>query len=405
VPETRAAHVDAVGGLAGDMLAAALADAFPDLVAAVLGDVEAVVPRDIAESVIARTVRDHIAASTFRVMARENAGRPEADYPAFRKRLAEAPLAAATRDLALDTLRRLAEAEAAIHAVPVEQVHFHEIADWDTLVDVTAVASFATRAGISSWTCSSLPRGDGTIMTAHGRLPVPGPATLRLLGGFSWHDDGVPGERVTPTGAALLAALVSVPGARAPGGTLRAVGYGAGTRRLAGVPNIVRVSVHAREAAAESDIVTIITFDIDDMTGEEIAVASDRLRAMDGVLDVLLMPALGKKGRPVTVFRLLARPERRDAIVSACFTETSTIGLRHHEERRAVLARRIVSGEVPIKRVIRPGGNETAKAESDSLATTPGLAARRERASRAENVSAAPDLAHARSTPPRDAAK
>jgi uncharacterized protein (DUF111 family) len=223
-----------------------------------------------------------------------------------------------------------------------------------------------------------LPLGGGQVRTAHGMLPVPAPATSALLAGYDWHDDGLAGERVTPTGAAILRHLVA-PGAcgkRAVTGRLLGVGAGAGTRTLPGKPNIVRALVFEPTEAPfaadiDADVVTVHEFDVDDMTGEEIALAADRLRAVAGILDVSLASRVGKKGRLATEFRVLAQPAAATGVAQACFTETSTLGLRVREERRHVLRRTEVAtaAGVSVKLAQRPGGVTTGKAAHDDLAS------------------------------------
>jgi hypothetical protein len=167
------------------------------------------------------------------------------------------------------------------------------------------------------------------------------------------------------------------------------VGQGAGTRELAGMPNVLRALVFERSEDAPEDAVAVLTFDVDDMTGEEIAVAADRLRAAPSVVDVTLASRTGKKGRPVTEFRLLARPGTEAAVGRLCLAETSTLGLRLSREARLVLPRRedtVETGGAAVarKRATRPGGAETVKAASDDLAGTATLAARRALARSAE---------------------
>jgi hypothetical protein len=297
-------------------------------------------------------------------------------------RIEAAPLSPGTAWHAAAILRHLAEAEAAIHDVAVDQVHFHEIGDWDSLMDVTAAGSIAAALDGARWSVGTLPRGEGLVETRHGLLPVPAPATTRLLAGFTFRDDGIGGERVTPTGAAILRHLVTAPEAPV-GGRLRAAGTGAGLRELRGLPNILRATLFdaaagPQDAAGpEEEDVLVLCFEIDDMTGEELALAADRLRDFRGVRDVVLVPAIGKKGRPIHSFRLLVDPEQREAVAEACFTETATIGLRWQVARRAVLPRAVSGdGSLPVKTVIRPSG-ASRKAESDGLGEIAGLDARR----------------------------
>ncbi|UEM21996.1 LarC family nickel insertion protein [Skermanella mucosa] len=374
-------HLDAVGGIAGDMFVAALVDAVPVLRDRVLDDAAAVLPPRAGTPVFSTGASAGISVLRFGLEGGRDGGHDHHEgYGSYRHMaglIREARLSEGTAGHAVAILTLLAEAEAAIHGVPVEQVHFHEIGDWDSLMDVVAAGSVAA-ALESTWSVSDLPLGGGRVRAAHGMLPVPAPATARLLEGFDWRDDGVSGERVTPTGAAILRHLVKGPGR--PGGRLKATGSGAGTRELPGMPNILRALVFDTAAAESRNIgqeVAVLSFDVDDMTGEEIGVAADRLRALDGVLDLALAPLAGKKGRPLTGFRLLVRPDALAPVRERCLLETSTIGLRWRTERRTVLSR-VSSGEtVRVKRVERPGGATTAKAESDDLAGIDGLAARR----------------------------
>lgn len=422
----RRIHLDAVGGVAGDMFVAALLDAFPDLRVRVLADARAVLPEGAGAPVLSEGESGAVRALRFGLEAGAGQGhspahghghshphehahghhhhhdhgdaavapvaKPAKDmpahagtYPDMRARIDAAALHPGTAAHARAILAIIARAEAAIHRVAIEDVHFHEIADWDSLLDVVAAGSLAAALEGAEWTVSPLPLGGGLVKTQHGLLPVPAPATAAILEGFDWRDDGVAGERVTPTGAAILRHLAR-PG-RPPGGRLAATGTGAGTRSLPGMPNVLRaLAFEAAPADAyDSGTVAVIAFEIDDMTGEEIGTAAGLLRALPGVLDVSLGQLLGKKGRPATSFRLLARPESADAVARACFEQTSTIGLRLTEERRLTLAR--AAGEiagVPVKRVARPGG-ATAKAESDAL-TGATLAERRATKAAAERA-------------------
>ncbi|MCC7041917.1 MAG: LarC family nickel insertion protein [Burkholderiales bacterium] len=405
--EGLAIHLDLVGGLAGDMFVAALVDALPALEPPVLAAVEALRPADSARP--AFTTHDSAGlrarrfglATGYRHATRRPAMPPGQDTAhgtssaAIRARIAAAPLPPATRDHALALLTLLAEAEAGVHGVAPDAVHFHELADWDSLMDLAAAGCIAAELAGARWSASAPPLGNGQVRTAHGLLPVPTPATAALLTGYAWHDDGVGGERVTPTGAAILRHLVPPPrcgGARAAG-RLVGVGTGAGTRALPGLPNVTRALVFATSAPlpldeAETDSVAVLEFDIDDMTGEEIALAAERLRALAGVLDVSLANRSGKKGRPVTEMRLLSAPAAATAVAQACFRETSTLGLRLREERRQILRRSDVRLQlderaVTVKLAQRPDGETSGKAAHDDTADGASLAARRQRRERA----------------------
>lgn len=358
------------------MFVAGMLDAFLDLVDLVIEATGAVLPHQNATLV--QCTKAGIAVRHLTV-PRQNETAP-IRYPDMDRMLYRADLSDATRAHARAMLRLLAEAEAKVHGLPIDRVHFHEIADWDTLADLTAVAALIGLLAGWSWSLDPLPLGGGTVKTAHGLLPVPAPATAHLLQGLTVQDDGVDGERLTPTGAAIVRYIADQLTLRSrPMGRLQATGYGAGTRDLPGLANVVVVQVIS-DVLQSGDTVTVLEWDIDDMTGEEIAVACDHLRACEGVLDLVTVPMMGKKGRPVTGFRVLALPSHVDAVAQAVFTQTSTLGLRLRQDQRLILPRVLKSG---VKVAVRPAAT-TAKAESDVVAARPTLAARRAKAREGE---------------------
>ena len=411
-------HLDAVGGIAGDMFAAALLDCFPDLVPRVMTDLDAVHPGDgsavsLTEGTVSglRALRfgvtspssppgahanerhthrqDHAhadgpaaaaGAEDRRERQAAHEGHHGSSFAGIRAHIEAAPLAPGTRDHALAILSILAHAEARMHALAVEDVHFHEVGDWDSILDVVAAGSITAALPDVSWTVSSLPLGSGLVRTAHGLLPVPAPATAAILTDFAWRDDGVAGERVTPTGAAILRHLCE-PKYKPDNevGQLLATGTGAGTRTLERVPNILRALAFDKGEHNRTEDVVVLAFDVDDMTGEEIATAADRLRQADGVCDLTLCNTLGKKSRPAVRFELLVQPATLAAVSHACFAETSTIGLRWAMQRRHVLDRRASrQSDMRVKMVTRPGVGTTAKAEQDDLRELPTLEKRRQ---------------------------
>ncbi|RAI04553.1 LarC family nickel insertion protein [Acuticoccus sediminis] len=363
------------------MFVAAMLSARPELTERVMADVHAVLPPDAA-AMLTEGSSGALSGYRFGLERTSLADRP-VSYGAFRTMIGDARLAQGTRLAALDIMERLGWAEAAIHRVPLDDVHFHEIADWDTLMDVVAAGSISA-ALAATWSIAALPLGGGLVRTAHGLLPVPAPATTMILTGYDWRDDGVPGERVTPTGAAIVAHLTAGAGSGARrGGRLAAMGTGLGTRELEGVPNVLRVTVFETDGP-RSERTEMMTFEVDDMTGEEIATAADLLRKVQGVRDIVLVPAFGKKGRPVTRVELQADPAAGDRVRDAVFSQTSTLGVRRQEMRRDILprAKGLEKGQ-SVKHAVRPGGVVTTKVEQDEL-TAETLQARRRAAHEAE---------------------
>lgn len=402
-------QLDPVGGMAGDMFAAALLDAFPDLESGVLASVAAVAA--VHCDLVAHN--DGVLQGRRFLVALN--GAPETGPPAqndhhhhggdhhhhdghghenhhadqgvhghrpwadIRADIQAAPLEAAVRDNAIAIFEGLARAEAKVHGICVETVAFHEVGAWDSVADIVAAAHIIVRCGATSWSVGPLPLGSGRVKTAHGPLPVPAPATALLLRGFDTIDDGVAGERVTPTGAAILRHLVGEASSFRPDRPRRLgrSGIGFGTRILPGLSNCLRALVFDEgvietagrpTATSTHRDLTIIEFEVDDQSAEDLAMGLDRLREHDDVFDVVQMPVFGKKGRMMTHVRALTRAGSADAI-AACFRETTTIGLRHHLVGGSALPRSVRTIEVDgramrVKTVERPGGR-TAKAEAD----------------------------------------
>jgi uncharacterized protein (DUF111 family) len=274
-----------------------------------------------------------------------------------------------------------------VHGIKAEAVMFHEVGALDSVADIVAAAFLVEQVGASGWSTAPLPMGRGRIETAHGTLPVPAPAVVRLLEGFTVVDDGSVGERVTPTGAAILRHLA--PATAVGGAPMRLLrsGAGLGTRNLPGMANALRVFAFAGPTAA-ADTVAVIEFEVDDQTPEDLGLGLERLRAMPGVLDVVQWGVVGKKGRVAVAVRVLARVEARQAVADACLMETRSIGLRWRIMNRQVLPREVVSAGdgVRVKRARRPDGLITAKADADDVAGAGGFVARDQRRHAAERA-------------------
>jgi pyridinium-3,5-bisthiocarboxylic acid mononucleotide nickel chelatase len=318
---SRTAYLDCVGGLAGDMLLAALLDAGAD-VERLRAVPEALGLKDVRVAV-ERVERQGIGALHVDVHAPD--GLPHRGYRDIRKLVQAAELPPVAREQALAAFARLAEAEGRIHGVPPEEVHFHELGALDTLVDVCGAFVLFDDLGISRVACSPLPFARGLIRAAHGVLPLPAPATLALLAGVPLVGVDTEAELVTPTGAAIAATVVDEWGALPPL-VLERVGCGAGTADFPDRPNVVRVVVGEPTAAATAPVVLLET-NLDDLVPELVPDAVERCFAA-GALDVWTVPAHMKKGRPGIVLSALARPGAERDVARAMFEETSALGVR-----------------------------------------------------------------------------
>ncbi len=200
--DIRHIHLDAIGGVAGDMFVASMVAALPDLQERVVADCRAVLPPGVSPE-FSEGHSNHILAKRFSIIPDDSSDVPAPESANFRSmcaRIEAADLSPGTAARAISILTRIARVEARIHSVPLEKVHFHEIADWDSLADVVAAGSIAAALEGTEWTVSALPMGSGVISTRHGTLPALSPAAASLLEGFEFRDDKIPGERVTPTG-------------------------------------------------------------------------------------------------------------------------------------------------------------------------------------------------------------
>ena len=345
------AYFDCPSGAAGDMIMAALVDAG--------------VPFDAFRAELRKLalpgwdlVRREVKKGAFRATkldveidgAVHRHHRSLADIHAI---LEASPLDAEVKAQAGRVFVRLADAEARVHGGSRESVHFHEVGAVDAIVDVTGGVLGLAMLGVGAVYVSALPLGGGFVDTAHGRMPVPGPGTAELLRGFPIVDTGVRAELVTPTGAAILTTL-GRPAASLPPMVVDAVGYGAGTMELPGTPNVLRCFL-GRTADGPTGDETILKLEttIDDMSPQLYETLIERVFEA-GALDVFLQPVIMKRGRPGVVVTALCAPEQVGNLSRALFEESTTIGVRWSEWRRARLDREIVQvatayGTIPFK--------------------------------------------------------
>jgi uncharacterized protein (TIGR00299 family) protein len=254
-------------------------------------------------------------------------------------------LSAAGKDQAIHLFERLAEAEAAIHAMPVERVHLHEVGAIDSIIDIVGAVHGLEQLGADRIVSSPLNVGGGTVKCAHGVFPVPAPATARLLSGVPVYSRDPQMELVTPTGALLVTGYATAYGPL-PAMTLSQIGYGAGDRDPKDHPNVLRLIVGEDGPGADEQIVEM-SCEIDDMNPQLFGPLMDRLYAA-GALDVFYAPVHMKKNRPGTLVTVLSRPGQREVLSGILFAETTTIGVRYQEMRRERLEREIRTVGTPL---------------------------------------------------------
>ena len=330
----RICHFDPFSGISGDMTVGALLDAGAErdkLFAALhsLGTGAAFRVEPVK--------RKGIGASKFYVDG--GVQKNHRHLPEIQRMICDSAMTTQARQWALRIFDHLAEAEAAVHRVPIEKVHFHEVGAVDSICDIAGAAIGLDLLGVEAVTSSAINTGSGTVKADHGVMPVPAPATARLLEGMPVYARGPEVELTTPTGAAILAALAREFGPM-PAATILKSGYGAGDKDFPQHANILRVVLAETTEAREATLVAILESNIDDATPEVLGYAMERLLAL-GALDVSYQALQMKKNRPGVLLRVIAKPEDQESLAEAIFKETSTIGLRVLHAERRVRAREI----------------------------------------------------------------
>ncbi len=297
---------------------------------------------------------------------------PHRSLPEIYLLIDRSALAPAGKDRAKALFERLAVAEAAIHQMPVEKVHLHEVGALDSIIDIVGAVYALDSVGVDRVIVSPINVGRGMVHSAHGVFPVPAPATVRLLADAPVFSRGPEAELLTPTGALLLTGYAQAFGPM-PAMRVAATGYGAGDHEFADTPNVLRVLIgESGDGHANGDRVLVVESEIDDMNPQLFGLVMDQLYAA-GALEVFFVPVQMKKSRPGTLVSVLVAPSKKDAIVDVLFRETTTIGVRFAEWQREGLAREILSvatpyGDVRIKVARRDGVVMNAQPEFDDCA-------------------------------------
>ncbi len=337
-------YLDAFSGISGDMTVGALIDAGADAKTLVQSLEELGTG---AKFEVEKTKRRGIAASKFRVIGGDAKGHRHLKH--ILEIIAKSGISDRAKQNASAVFQRLGEAEAKVHDVSIDKVHFHEVGAVDSICDIVGACVGFDLLDIGAVYSSAVNVGSGTVKTEHGVLPVPAPATSELLAGKPIYSRGPSLELTTPTGAAIATTLAAEFGALPPMRVI-ASGYGAGDYDFPEHANVLRVLIGETSGAAESTTVVVLEANIDDSTPQVLGYAMERLLEA-GALDVTLSSVLMKKSRPGTLLSVIARPEDREALARLIFEETSTLGLRIHSAERRVKSRMITNVETPHGRV------------------------------------------------------
>ncbi len=359
----KTAYLDCFSGLSGDMFLGSLLDA--GLSFDQLKQCLQTLPFHGYELELRRETRNQISGTRFvvhldegynKVHGHKKHGRKNRDLKAISEVIDQGNLTDPVKKKSKAIFEALAWVEGHIHNLPPDQVHFHEVSAVDSIIDIVGTVYALEILGIKRLMVSPLPLGSGFVKTAHGRIPVPAPATLALLKGVPVLNSGVPQEMVTPTGAALATGLAASFGPMPPM-VVQNVGYGVGSRELPDRPNLLRIIIGHEEHGEQTDTVVVLETNLDDMRPEGLGYLMERLfRA--GALDVVFLPAQMKKNRPGVQVQVIGRPEQKDPLMEIMVQETTTLGIRFRYSRRMVLERNQEAvespwGKITVKRVVR----------------------------------------------------
>ena len=349
-------YLEPVGGIAGDMFLAAGVDLglSPEAIAQALSGLK--VPG--WKLAVSRAVRHAISGTHLDVVLDEREAHPHRAYSDIRQLIeAAATIPPRAKERALAVFRAIGEAEAKVHGVSIDAIHFHEVGAVDSIVDICGAAVVLDLLGDPEVYAAPPPLGSGTIRVAHGNMPIPVPATLELLRDVPVRFEGV-GELTTPTGAALLKVLARMGQPLPPDFIVEKIGYGVGTKDFRDRPNVLRASLGRAEARAEG--LWVVEANLDDSTPQLLGYLIEHLLGTKGALDAWVLPATMKKARPGHVLSVLVDGGAKETVVDTLLRESTTLGVRSYRVERTALERDWVEVETPwgrvrVKRGLRGG--------------------------------------------------
>jgi uncharacterized protein (TIGR00299 family) protein len=337
------AYLDCFSGVSGDMFVGSVLDA--GLSAESMEEIIAGLKIDGFTISSAKESRNHIFGTKFSIALKDDVRQPSRHLKDIEGILRSSDLPPQIIETSISVFERLAAAEAAIHHMNLEEVHFHEVGAVDSIIDVVASVAGMYLLGIEKLFVSRIPVGSGMIDSAHGIIPVPSPATVALLKGVPIYESGQDVEMVTPTGAALVTSLAASFGTMPPM-TIERVGYGVGTRTLSDRPNLLRIMIGSDAEKGSMDTVVLLESNLDDMSPELLGYLMDRLFEA-GALDVSFSSIHMKKNRPGIRLQVIGRPQDKERLVGMVFKESTSLGIRISYTQREVLERNEVTVNSP----------------------------------------------------------
>ncbi len=354
------AYFDCFSGISGDMTLGALIDL--GVPAEWLKRSLESIPLGGFDLAVTGVSRNGIHAKGVQVDAEDDA--QSRYYADIRSLIEKSPLPTNVKKTSLDIFKKIAVAEAAIHDCPIEKVHFHEVGGIDAIVDIVGTALCVDYLKLEKIFASRIPLGRGFVECSHGTLPVPAPATLKILKGVPVYGTEIPHELVTPTGAAIVVTLAESFG-RMPDMIVEKSGYGAGKRDLESIPNLLRIITGIavdHQTGRQQDSIVMVETCIDDMNPEVFSFLMERLFA-EGALDVYWIPVFMKKNRPGTMVQVLCCKDQKNAVIACILSETTSSGVRFYDVKRCILEREKITidtvyGSLQAKLVVSPDGSE-----------------------------------------------
>jgi hypothetical protein len=354
------AYFDCFSGISGDMTLGALIDL--GVPVEWLKESLESIPISGFDLTVTGVHRNGIHAKRVQVDAEDDA--QSRHYADIRSLIEKSPLPTNVKKTSLDIFEKIAVAEATIHDCPIEKVHFHEVGGIDAIVDIVGTALCVDYLKLRQIFASRIPLGNGFVSCSHGTLPVPAPATLKILKGVPVYGTDIPHELVTPTGAAIIAVLAESFG-KMPDMIVEKSGYGAGKRELESIPNLLRIITGTavdHQVGRQQDSIVMVETCIDDMNPEVFSFLMERLFA-EGALDVYWIPVFMKKNRPGTMVQALCRKDQKNAVIACILSETTSSGVRFYDVKRCILEREKITidtvyGSLQAKRIVSPDGSE-----------------------------------------------